>query len=217
MVMAAQALAKESENFQLVVDGQTRSGALNRTFSEAEMEAKPIVIQNPGQAAARAVISVSGAPIDPLPALDQGFRIERTIWTMKGQQTAFDKLKQNERYVVHLKIGEPKAAYGRLLVVDPLPAGIEIENPNLTEGVSTEGLAFTKADLAPVHLEARDDRFVAAFQRDASQKPDFGVSYVVRAVTPGRYMHPGASIEDMYKPDRFGRAASGVAEVAAAR
>jgi hypothetical protein len=217
MVVAAQALAKESENFQVLVDGAARSGAFNRSFREAELEAKPIVIQNPGQAAARAVISVSGAPIDPLPALDQGFRIERQIWTMKGQQTSFDKLKQNERYVVHLRMSEPKAAYGRLLVVDPLPAGLEIENPNLSEGVSTEGLSFTKADLSPVHLEARDDRFVAAFHRDSSQKAEFTVSYIVRAVTPGRYVHPGASIEDMYKPDRFGRAASGIAEVAAAR
>jgi len=217
MVMAAQALARESETFQVVVDGASRSGAFNRTWREAELDAKPVVIQNPGQAAARAVISVAGAPIDPLPALDQGFRIERAIWTMKGEQTAFDKLKQNERYVVHLKMSEPKAAFGRLLVVDPLPAGLEIENPNLTEGVSTEGLGFTKADLSPVHLEARDDRFVASFQRDASQKADFSVSYIVRAVTPGRYVHPGASIEDMYKPDRFGRAASGIAEVQAAR
>ncbi len=217
MVMAAQALAKEAENFQLVVDGTPRSGALNRTWREADLEARPITIQNPGQAAARAVISVSGAPIDPLPALEQGFKVERSIWTMKGQQTGFDKLKQNERYVVHLKMSEPKAAYGRLLVVDPLPAGLEIENPNLTEGVSTEGLAFTKADLSPVHVEARDDRFVAGFNRDASQKPEFTISYIVRAVTPGRYIHPGAFVEDMYRPNRFGRAASGVAEVQAAR
>ncbi len=216
MVMAAQALAKEAENFQLVVDGTPRSGALNRTWREADLEAKPIVIQNPGQAAARAVISVSGAPVDPLPPLEQGFKIERSIWTMKGQQTGYDKLKQNERYVVHLKMSEPKAAYGQLLVVDPLPAGLEIENPNLTDGVSTEGLAFTKADISPVHVEARDDRFVAGFNRNASQKPEFTISYIVRAVTPGRYIHPGAFVEDMYRPDRFGRAASGVAEVQAA-
>jgi alpha-2-macroglobulin len=217
MVMAAQALAKEAENFQVVVDGTPRSGAFNRTFREAELEARPIVIQNPGQAAARAVISVSGAPIDPLPALDQGFRIERAIYTMKGQAISFNALKQNERYVVHLRMSEPKAAYGRLLVVDPLPAGLEIENPNLTDGVSTEGLAFTKADISPAHLESRDDRFVASFDRNASQKPEWSVSYIVRAVTPGRYVHPGASVEDMYKPDRFGRSATGAAEVAAAR
>jgi alpha-2-macroglobulin len=129
----------------------------------------------------------------------------------------WNELKQNERYVVHLKMTEPKANYGKVLVVDPLPAGLEIENPNLTEGVSTEGLAFTKSDLTPVHMEARDDRYVAAFDRLASQNAGFAISYVVRAVTPGRYVHPAASVEDMYRPDRFGRGTSGTVEVLSAR
>jgi alpha-2-macroglobulin len=39
----------------------------------------------------------------------------------------------------------------------------------------------------------------------------------VRAVSPGRYVHPAASIEDMYRPDRFGRTAFGTVEIAPAR
>jgi uncharacterized protein YfaS (alpha-2-macroglobulin family) len=217
MVMAAQALAKETENFQLVVDGTPRSGALHRTWREAELDARPITIQNPGQNAARVIISVSGAPLEPLPALAQGFQIERTIYTMKGKPVGPSEFKQNERYVVHLKMSEPRASYGRVLVVDPLPAGLEIENPNLSEGVSTEGLAFTKSDLAPVHMEARDDRYVASFDRMGSQKPEFSVAYVVRAVTPGSYVHPAPVVEDMYRPDRFGRGASGMIEIQSAR
>jgi alpha-2-macroglobulin len=217
MVMAAQALAKEAENFQLVVDGTPRTGALYRTWREADLEAKSVTITNPGQNAARAIITVSGAPVEPLPALDQGFKIERAIYTMKGKPVGWNELKQNERYVVHLKMTEPRANYGKVLVVDPLPAGLEIENPNLTEGATAEDLAFTKSDLTPVHMEARDDRYVAAFDRLASQKPEFSVAYVVRAVTPGRYVHPGAAVEDMYRPDRFGRGASGTVEVVAAR
>jgi hypothetical protein len=105
----------------------------------------------------------------------------------------------------------------RVLVVDPLPAGLEIENPNISEGISTDGLEFTKSDLAPVFTEARDDRYVASFDRVASQKPEFSVAYVVRAVTPGRYVHPAPVVEDMYRPDRFGRGASGLIEVQSAR
>ena len=33
----------------------------------------------------------------------------------------------------------------------------------------------------------------------------FTVAYVVRAVSPGKYVRPQASVEDMYRPDRFGR------------
>jgi alpha-2-macroglobulin len=45
----------------------------------------------------------------------------------------------------------------------------------------------------------------------------FTVAYVVRAVSPGRYVHPQAYVEDMYRPDRFGRTATGRLEVTAAK
>ena len=37
----------------------------------------------------------------------------------------------------------------------------------------------------------------------------FTVAYVVRAVSPGHYVLPQAIVEDMYRPDRFGRTATG--------
>ena len=36
---------------------------------------------------------------------------------------------------------------------------------------------------------------------------------MVRAVAPGRYAHPGASVEDMYRPDINARLASGTMSV----
>jgi alpha-2-macroglobulin len=41
------------------------------------------------------------------------------------------------------------------------------------------------------------------------------VAYVVRAVSPGRYALPQAYVEDMYRPDRFGRTATGTIEISA--
>jgi uncharacterized protein YfaS (alpha-2-macroglobulin family) len=40
---------------------------------------------------------------------------------------------------------------------------------------------------------------------------------VVRAVSPGRYVLPQAYVEDMYRPDRFGRNAVGAVEIEAAK
>jgi len=34
-------------------------------------------------------------------------------------------------------------------------------------------------------------------------------------VSPGTYVYPAATIEDMYRPDRFGRTAFGTVEVTA--
>ena len=40
-----------------------------------------------------------------------------------------------------------------------------------------------------------------------SDKAVFTVAYVVRGVSPGKYVLPQAYVEDMYRPDRFGRGA----------
>ena len=55
-------------------------------------------------------------------------------------------------------------AGGRLLVVDPLPAGFEIENPDISASGSTASLDWLNVDKVD-HTEARTDRFVAAFNR----------------------------------------------------
>ena len=53
----------------------------------------------------------------------------------------------------------------------------------------------------------------AAFARDGHDKASFSVAYIVRAVTPGHYVSPPATIEDMYRPERFGRTAYGAIDV----
>jgi uncharacterized protein YfaS (alpha-2-macroglobulin family) len=65
----------------------------------------------------------------------------------------------------------------------------------------------------PVNTEFRDDRFTAAFERNQGSPPVFTVAYVVRAVSPGSYVLPQAKVEDMYRPDRFGRTATGSIEI----
>jgi uncharacterized protein YfaS (alpha-2-macroglobulin family) len=35
------------------------------------------------------------------------------------------------------------------------------------------------------------------------------VAYVVRAVTPGKFVHPAATVEDMYRPERYARTGAG--------
>ena len=58
-------------------------------------------------------------------------------------------------------------------------------------------------------------RFVAALDRNSEQSAFFNLAYVVRAVTPGKYVYPPATAEDMYRPERFGRTAFGSIEVVA--
>ena len=48
-----------------------------------------------------------------------------------------------------------------------------------------------------MHTEYRDDRFVAA----ARLGGQLDLFYLVRAVTPGRYVVPATFAEDMYRPE----------------
>ena len=86
----------------------------------------------------------------------------------------------------------------RLMVSDPLPAGFEIDNPNLLQGGDLPALEGIPVSNAAEHTEFRQDRFLAAI--DGVNGASFTLGYIVRAVTPGQFHHPAASVEDMYRP-----------------
>ena len=163
------------------------------------------------------MVSVTGAPVVPEPAAESGFKIERNYFTLDGEAVDIATAKQNDRYAVVLKITEAQPQFGRIIVADYLPAGFEIDNPRLVSSGDTGTLEWIKLARTPEHAEFRDDRFTAAFNRNAKDAAIFTVAYVVRAVAPGTYTHPQAFVEDMYRPDRFGRTATGKVEVTTAR
>jgi uncharacterized protein YfaS (alpha-2-macroglobulin family) len=216
MVLAAQAMIDDAKALSLTVDGTPKSGVLFRAWKDRALD-KPVVIANAGQQAAQLVISVNGNPIAPEPAATQGYGVERSYYRLDGKPADLRQVKQNDRLVVVLKVTEQTAQYARLLLVDHLPAGFEIDNPKLVDGGSVEALDWLKQDVEPATTEYRDDRFVSAFDRASDQPAFFTVAYIVRAVSPGRYVHPPATVEDMYRPDRFGRTAFGSVDVAAAK
>ncbi|MET0605130.1 MAG: alpha-2-macroglobulin, partial [Beijerinckiaceae bacterium] len=218
MVLAAQALARDTEALTLSVGGAEHKGALYRTWRGLALDQRPITITNASNAPAQMVVSTSGNPLTPEPAVRQGYIVERSYYKQDG--TAVDlaqPVRQNERFVVVLKVTETRSTYARLLLVDMLPAGFEIDNPNLVDSGQIASLSWLKRTIEPVNAEYRDDRFVAAFDRNPNQQNSFTVAYIVRAVSPGRYVHPPALAEDMYRPDRFGRTAFGSVEITPAR
>jgi alpha-2-macroglobulin len=211
MALAARALEKEAK-ISLRVDGAPLAKALYRTYRPADLTT-PVRIENAGEATLQAVVSVNGAPITPEPPAEQGFKIERTYYTPSGEKVDAAKVKQNTRLVVVLKVTEPKPQYGRVLIADYLPAGFEIDNPNLVSSGDTGTLDWILDAAEPTHAEFRDDHFGAAFDRTSKSPAVFSVAYVVRAISPGQYVLPQAYVEDMYRPDRFGRTATGAVEV----
>jgi uncharacterized protein YfaS (alpha-2-macroglobulin family) len=104
------------------------------------------------------------------------------------------------------------------LIVDRIPAGLEIENLNIMKGEQMGTVTIAGMNPAEVmsnshikHVEFRDDRFVAAVRFDASfygnRYNDTGtlnLFYRARVVTPGEFVVPPLYAEDMYRPNIFG-------------
>ena len=103
-------------------------------------------------------------------------------------------------------------------LVDPLPAGLEAQNPVLA---TTGALPIGEPDAQPrygwwtrpwwEHEDLRDER-VEAF---TSLLPE-GVheyEYVARATTPGRFVVPPTRAEEMYVPEIFGRGGTDIVVV----
>jgi uncharacterized protein YfaS (alpha-2-macroglobulin family) len=98
------------------------------------------------------------------------------------------------------------------LVVDRVPAGLEVENLNLSQSPEMNdwtiaGLHVRDALSDPRirHTEFRDDRYVAAVS--LGQGP-VDIFYMLRVVTPGKYAVPSTVAEDMYRPEVRGVAES---------
>ncbi|CCE10899.1 conserved exported hypothetical protein [Bradyrhizobium sp. STM 3843] len=215
LVLAARALAKEA--LALDVNGQAVKTALYRSYRAAEMVGQPLKVTNTGNAPVQAVVSVSGSPLTPEPAAANGFKIERSYYTLDSKPADVSKAKQNDRFAVVLKITEAKPEFGHIMVSDYLPAGFEIDNPHLVSSGDSGTLDWIEDGQEPVNTEFRDDRFSAALDRAADAKAVFTVAYVVRAVSPGKYVLPQAYVEDMYNPSRYGRTGTGSVEVRAAK
>jgi uncharacterized protein YfaS (alpha-2-macroglobulin family) len=215
MVLAARALAKETMTLEL--NGQEIKTALYRNYKAEQVTGQPLRITNTGDAPVQAVVSVSGSPVTPEPAASNGFKIERSYFTLDGKPVDISTARQNDRFAVVLKVTEPKPEYGHIMVSDYLPAGLEIDNPHLVSSGDSGTLGWIEDGQDPVNTQFRDDRFTAALDRAGDSKSVFTVAYVVRAVTPGKYVLPQAYVEDMYNPSRYGRTGTGSVEVRSAK
>ena len=111
------------------------------------------------------------------------------------------------RLVAVVEVRPFDASGGRLIVTDPLPAGFEIDNPNLLTQGDLDGLDWLEVTEWADMTEFRQDRFAAALTTQDDQP--IRLAYRLRAVTAGDFAHPAATVADMYRPERRGWTDSG--------
>jgi alpha-2-macroglobulin len=218
MVLAAKAMIARQQTATAEINGklvgpQTRPIAAFPTSKELSFG---YPIANRGGQSLRIEISTSGVPTDPLPAKAQGFAVERTIRTLDGSAVPDGAtLVQGQRYVVIVAGTSDSAEPHQGLVVDLLPAGLEIENTRLRNGGDVGDFAWLPQLTDARHIEMRDDRFIAAYDLEA-ERTTFTAAYIVRAVTRGIFVQPPAYVEDMYQPYRFARGTVGTLTISPA-
>ncbi|MEO7222611.1 MAG: alpha-2-macroglobulin, partial [Devosia sp.] len=198
-LIAAAALARETAEGSISVDGEELGATVYRRYFQEEFDTGPITIVNNGNKATEAKVSVTGIPKEPPAASSNGFRIDRVFYNLDGTVADLSDITQNDRFVVVLTMTPTVLGSGQYLAVDPLPAGFEIENPDLSQGGSVGELSWVSVT-TPAHVESRTDQYVAAF-RYISGIENFSTAYMVRATSPGKFVLPGATVEDMYRPE----------------
>jgi alpha-2-macroglobulin len=209
-LLAANALIDRPGAEGITIDGQPADGPLVRVLNAGAVT--PVVVKNDG-ADTTLTVTTFGVPSEPEPAGGNGYAITRTYYTMDGQELGVrEGVAAGTRMVVVLEVTPFAYGEARLMVSDPLPAGFEIDNPNLMSAGSTSELGWLDALQDVQHSEFRQDRFLTAV--DWSSDAPFRLAYIVRAVSPGTFHHAAASVEDMYRPDFRARGETGSVTIA---
>jgi uncharacterized protein YfaS (alpha-2-macroglobulin family) len=216
LLLAAHALARSGGPMTVAIDAEP-ARVSNRALSlkpKIEGDGDRMTVANRGEDPVWRSISVSGVPRDQRPAENHGFVLERKFHLADGKPADLAKVRQNDLVVVVIsgEWAETEAEGANALLVDLIPAGFELENARLAGGRGTKDFAWLPELTEATHTELRDDRFVAGLTLTKGDAA-FTQAYLMRAVTPGRYVVPGSFVEDMYRPERFARTAAGTATI----
>ncbi len=218
VVLAAQAATRKSA-LQLAVNGEAvpaaKPGPKSLSFPDSVLK-KGVSVANKGDKPVWRSVVTHGVPRQAPPVLSQGVGLTKKVLNLKGEPVSLEDLRQNDRVIVVLEGATGKAAYRQLVLVDMLPAGLEIEAPVTVNAAGGSDAYLWLGGLSRVRMrEARDDRFVAAIDVNESSANDYGytpvasnslgkgwfrIAYIARAITLGGFVMPGAVVEDMYQP-----------------
>ncbi|MDL2286694.1 alpha-2-macroglobulin family protein, partial [Desulfococcaceae bacterium OttesenSCG-928-F15] len=187
-------------------DHSSLTGAVPSLRLLDEKVVLPIKITNRSEETLYSEFSFAAYPKEaPAPVMQQ-IEISREFFSIDGSNLNLSNLKSGDLVLVHLSI-RAKRRISDALVVDFLPAGLELENQNLQNAsVSLKDAGARVQEYQRdmergriLHQEYRGDRYVAAVDLQG-----YGTShllYLARAVTPGRYLIPPPTVHSMYRPE----------------
>ena len=181
---------------------ETIDQAKDKSWTTARGEKGKMTITNNGPGTFLYTFRVEGIPGNPVEYYKQaaghneGLIVHRSFLDEKGDPIDLTQVKQNALVIAEITLDPNGNEYDNIAIEDLLPAGLEIENPNL-ETTELMPWAAKQFDWCS-HRDIRDDRLLL-FSRPVYGRSKF--YYVARAVTPGKFIVPPITAECMYKPE----------------
>lgn len=155
-------------------------------------------------------LDLSGYPKEaPSSSSADGLSVTKEYLNPDGSALDLKNVKSGDLVIVRIKL-KTKERVSDALLVDFLPAGLELENQNLANSSaslnnaasSIKGSLKSMQEARIEHQEFRDDRYVLQLDLGYNYSNlSTDIVYLARAVTPGEYLIPQAVVESMYRPN----------------
>lgn len=229
---ALEALATYSERFEkgnvdteILLGGKSLltgtlglNGAGSVKVPMAQLMAGPLEVRSTNGGRVYYESRLAYAEVDA-PPRDEGFTLTRDLAVLEGSGSGAS-VTPGALVRITLRVVTPVDRYN-VALVDHLPAGLEPVDTFFATTASSagaqeenEGSSDTAAGESPSwwstwifdrrELHDDDARFFASWMPPGIHT----ISYLARATTPGEYTQPGATVEEMYKPETYGRTES---------
>ncbi|MDR3087466.1 MAG: alpha-2-macroglobulin family protein, partial [Azoarcus sp.] len=201
-----------AKDWQATLQGQTltQNGPLVRPLNRLDvLGSKTIKVSNPGSENLYLELVTEGFLAKAPPARSDVMKLSRAIFDAEGNPIQDRPFRVGESVFVRVSVAPTNWNTRNALVVDKIPAGLEIENLNIVQGESMATIKVENVEPAQAmqdsniqHVEFRDDRFATALYLNKPMQ----LFYRARVVTPGRFIWPQTYAEDMYMPSLYGLA-----------
>ncbi|MFP4017128.1 MAG: alpha-2-macroglobulin family protein, partial [Halanaerobiales bacterium] len=145
-------------------------------------------------------IKSSGVPLDNTVTLkDQGIEIYREYLDKEGNHVELNQIEQGDMIIAKITVDSYSGHLENVVIVDMLPAGLEIENPRLGNRPGLDWI--NNSSLSPNYMDIRDDRLLLF--TDVQRYDEQYFYYALRAVTAGDFTLPPIKAECMYEPEIY--------------
>jgi Large extracellular alpha-helical protein len=207
LFLAGRTLADRTGNWQAQtsLDAQPLQGETAQTRNLDASQLNALQVTNNGSTPLWLRLDSTGYPEYAPEPMNNVLKIERHFLEADGKPKSLSTMRSGDLVLVWLEVSATQNVPDAL-VVDMLPAGLELENQNLANSSANlsdnagevQGLVNQMQQADIQHMEFRDDRFVSAVAVNAGQPVT--LVYLARAVMPGTYQLPQPQVESMYVP-----------------